>query len=149
MGVCPAKSDAAAPVVEHEDHLGQAESLHEALDILEVVVIGVVDGRLVRLAHADEVRRNRASHLGDVGSDVPPEIVGHWVSVEENNRIAFPLLDVVHASAMDLDEAGFKGEGGADRGHPARGVCRPRTSGPKAGGELLSCSNSPILLADV
>jgi hypothetical protein len=52
----------------------ETESLDEAIDILVVIEEPILDLGLVRLAHADQIHRDRPLAGAHVGNDVSPQV---------------------------------------------------------------------------
>ncbi|KAI0557372.1 Haloalkane dehalogenase [Gracilaria domingensis] len=63
------------------------------------VAVGSAEIELVRVAHADEIRRDQATTSFEMRHDVSPQIRGGGVSVQEHDRIAVSNLDVRHPLA--------------------------------------------------
>ena len=103
MAPRPVKAERGAPVVDHE---------REVVAEVHALDPGVEPGRVVdepvrarwrgaRLPHADQVRRQATRDLGAVRDDVPPQVRGRRVSVQEDDRIARALVDVGHRRLAD------------------------------------------------
>ena len=89
----PVKPERRAPVVQHQGHArAQFEFIEKraqvAIVIGEAVRSGPGIGQLVRLPHADQVRRNTSAVWHEVRQHVPPEIRRRGIAVQENDRIA-------------------------------------------------------------
>lgn len=68
----------------------------------------VGDVGLARLAHADQVRGRQAARFADGGEDVPPQVGGGGVAVQEDHRRSGAELPVEHGGV----EYGLNGQGG-------------------------------------
>src|SRR5207248_2329260 len=62
----------------------------------EGVGIGAAVGKLIRIAHADEIRRDAAAKLLHIGNNVAPEVGGGGIAMQQDNRIATSYLYVRH-----------------------------------------------------
>ena len=111
MGDGEAEPDGPAPVVDDERQPLELELEREALDRTEVRVVrvrGRVE-RLVRAAEAEEVGGDNAAYLGDRRDHRAVEEPPRRLAVDQEHRMARPLLDVVHSQAVLLDVAGGEG----------------------------------------
>ncbi len=79
--------------------------LHDAdelVDVAQVVADLVVDRRFVRHAVADQIERDQAAVAFEFGHHVAPEVGPGRLPVQEQDRIALAVLEVVHARAEDI-----------------------------------------------
>lgn len=104
------------PVVNDENHVVQFHRGHESVEIADEVRQVVGNVRLVALAHAHQVDRDRAMLARDDGYHVAPKIAGRWVAMDEDYRRSGALLHVMHLRAVHGDEFRLEREGGADVG---------------------------------
>ncbi len=93
-----------SPIVNDKSDVLQLQRLDEAIDVLVVIEEPVLDVGLVRLAHADEVHRDRPMAGANVGDDVSPQVRRRRVAVQEQHRVARPLVHVVDLRTLDVDE---------------------------------------------
>ena len=108
MSVRPVEAERRAPVVDHEGHvLRDAERLEERVQVPAVlderVAVGAAVLELVRVAHADQVRRDAAPLALEVRDDVPPQIRRRRVPVQQHDRVAGADFDVGHRGAEDFE----------------------------------------------
>jgi hypothetical protein len=92
--------------VHHEGQLGQVELVNETRDRLDMAVVRVpADLRgLVRATEPDQIRSDLSSR--QLRDDVPPEKRRGRLAVEQQDRRAVALVDVVQAMAVDLEPVG-------------------------------------------
>ena len=62
---------------------------------------GIIE--LVRVSHADQVRCDDATESFGVGHDVPPEKGRRRIAVEEQDGVAFSLINAGHGLAQHCD----------------------------------------------
>ena len=96
--------------MDDERDVAQVEGLDECVEIAFVILVRVREVRLVGLPHPDQVDRDRAVAVGHEGDDVAPQVGRCRIPVEEENRLALALVDVVHARAQDLYVTGLVGK---------------------------------------
>ena len=91
--------------------LAQVELVGEAFDRAVVEVVGVVldPGRLVGTAEAEVVGRDGASRPRDRRDHRAVEERPRRLAVQEQHRIAAPLVDVVHPQPVLLDVVRVEG----------------------------------------
>ncbi len=82
------------------DALLDAEQVKECIQVAAVLDEGVgvraAVGQLLRIAHADEIRRDTAAQSFQVRNDIAPEVGRGGIAMQEDNRIAASYLDVRH-----------------------------------------------------
>jgi hypothetical protein len=108
------QAEARSPVVNDEGDVLELERLDEPLDVAVVIGEYVIDVRLIGLAETDVVRRDDPALIFDVGHDVAPQIGRCRLAVQEENGIAFTLVDVVHSRTVNLDVSRLVGKLGRD-----------------------------------
>jgi hypothetical protein len=98
----------------HQDDLvTEFEAIQQRAQIVgvlgEAVRAGPGTRELVRVAGADEVHRDEPPPALDVGQYVAPQVGGHGVTVQEDDRPAVPFVQVGHGplvcSRKSLGEA--------------------------------------------
>ena len=90
-----------------QNHLvAQIERIPECEQVFALLAIVVAirtrGVQLVRGAHADHVGGDQTPQPLDVRHDVAPQVRRGGVTVREDDRVAFPLVDVRHTAALDL-----------------------------------------------
>ena len=68
------ESQGGTPVVNNHGNILKVHFLNETLDKLHMVKEGMLDIRLVRLAHPDKVRGYCTPQRGHIGEDVTPQV---------------------------------------------------------------------------
>ena len=93
-----AEPDWATPVLDDDRRLVEVELVREASDRGEVEVVRVVldPHRLVRAPEAEVVGREHARGAGERRDHLPIEVRPRRLSVQEEDGITGPLVDVVH-----------------------------------------------------
>ena len=81
----------------------------------EAVAVGLGAGRdLVRVAHADEIRRDQPAAGGlDVRQDTSPQERGGRVAVKEHDRVPHAAFDIGHPAAEHFSKTLFACPGAA------------------------------------
>ena len=124
MAVGAVKAKRRAPVVDDQDGLAQVHGVEPGVEIAGMIDEAVgVGGRLARLPHADQVGRKTPSDVADVRNDVPPEVRGRRIAVQEDDGIAFAYIDIAHLGVEDGDTLSWMWIGG---GHVLPSVKRFR-----------------------
>src|SRR5207244_5270885 len=80
----------------------KAKSLDETFEVLELVEEAVFNRRLVRPAHSDQVGCYTFPQGAYKRDDVSPQVRPRGVAVQEQNRVAGALFNVMHLVAMNL-----------------------------------------------
>src|SRR5262249_56363726 len=99
------KSDRAAPVLEHHYNVLQVKPADELAehaglgDRQEIVIL-----RRARQPEPGKVRRDAAKLRRQLADDVPVEKRPGRVAVQQQERSALPLVDVVDAAIGGIDE---------------------------------------------
>ena len=95
---CEAEADRPAPVVDDDRQVSQVELVDEALDrcVMAVVRVPVALDRLVRAAEAEVVGREHAGDRGDRRDRLAVEERPGRLAVQEQDRVARALVQVVH-----------------------------------------------------
>ena len=101
------QADRAAPVLNDDCRVAEIELVDEPLDRGVVKVVGVVldPGRLVRATEAEVVGRDDACDSGERRDQLPVEERPRRLAVEEEDRFARALVDVVHSQSVLLEVA--------------------------------------------
>ena len=105
----PVKAECGAPVVyDQGDPAADAQRLPGCKQILTMFDVAITVRtriiQLVRIAHADEIDRNAASLVRQVGHDITPEIGRGRIAVLKHDRIAIAHLDIRHSLALHVDK---------------------------------------------
>jgi hypothetical protein len=83
--------------------LEHAEGLEQCIEKPSVLYEGVGSRttirQLVRITHADQVRCEATAGTRDGGNDVAPHVGRGGITVEEDDRVALPDLDVRYFAA--------------------------------------------------
>jgi hypothetical protein len=122
MAVRPVEAQGPSPVVQDErqrfrsDHLID-KGVKVAGVAREAVAVGLRAGRdLVRVAHADEIRRDQPAAGGlDVRQDTSPQERGGRVAVKEHDRVPHAAFDIGHPAAEHVGKTLFACPGAAGR----------------------------------
>ena len=105
----PVKAQGRAPIVNDQRNvIGDAELFPRGEQVVAVFDVPVaVRARVVELvgvAHANQVHRDTAAVFGQCRHDVAPQVRRGWVTVLQDDWIAFTHLDKGHAFAIYADE---------------------------------------------
>ena len=101
------EGDDAAPVVGDDGGPLDIEGVHEIDDVLPEHGAVDADAGLVRAAEAARIGRKEGVVAGEGGELLAPLVGGLGEAVKEDDGLARPFLQVVHAQVGGLDVAGF------------------------------------------
>lgn len=105
------EGDGAAEIVDYQAEGGQADVVEQLFEIAGVGLGGVAPaGRLIGEAEADVVHGDAAVLCGEVADEAAPHKGPRGEAVDEDDGFALTVVDVVHASAVDVRKFGHKGE---------------------------------------
>src|SRR5258708_352476 len=99
MALCPVEAQGGPPVMHYEGHIpAQVQRVKPGIEITRVIdeAIGVI-GSLPRATHAHQVRSQAAASPLKVRNDIAPQIGRRGVTVQEDDWITPPGIDITHS----------------------------------------------------
>src|SRR5260370_5700399 len=124
MALCPVEAQGRSPVMHHEGHIpAQVQRIKPGIEITRVIdeAIGVI-GRLPRATHAHQVRSQATASPLKVRNNIAPQVGRRGVTVQEDNWITCPGIDISHVCIEDRHSSPFIGVSSRDRAC-AHGYC--------------------------
>jgi hypothetical protein len=88
--------------MDDQDGLAQVHGVEPGVEVAGMIDEPVgVGWRLARMPHADQVWSKTPSNVADVRNNVPPQVRGRRIAVQENDGLAFAHVYIAHLGVED------------------------------------------------